>query len=300
MPLPMEREQIQLLTEELEVIIAAHLAWFKQLNRTLVCGGPVNRGDLAEDAYLRSPFGQWYHGQNPPPLDDRADFRDLGVTQQAMHAAARLALLETMDQRRPSPGLYDQCIDRALRLNTTLRRIQLDIIGELLSTDSLTGCASRRGMLNRLREEQERSVRIQRPCCLCLLDFDRFKRINDELGHPAGDAVLRQGMKFITGSLRKYDSIFRYGGEEFLICLPGNPMKEAALVVERIREGLEHLPIHLPNGNTLHITASFGLSEMHPRRPVEEAIALADMALIRAKDNGRNRVEIWPGGDDWQ
>ena len=295
MSLPLEREQIQFLTEELEVIIAAHLAWFKQLNRTLVCGSPVNKLDLAEDAHQRSPFGQWYYSQDPHPLEENVDFKELGVTQQAMHAATRLALLEVIDHRRPSPGLYDQCIDLALRLNTTLRRIQLETIGELLTTDSLTGCASRRGMLNRLREEQERSIRIQRPCCLCLLDFDRFKRINDELGHPAGDAVLRQGMKFITGSLRKYDSIYRYGGEEFLICLPGNPMKDAVVVVERIREGLEHLPIRLPNGDTHHITASFGLCEMHPRRPVEEAIAFADMALIRAKDNGRNRVEIWPG-----
>jgi diguanylate cyclase (GGDEF)-like protein len=295
MSLPLEREQIQQLTEELEVIIAAHLAWFKQLNRTLVCGGPVNKVDLAEDAHLRSPFGQWYHSREPHPLEESADFQDLGVTQQAMHAAARLALLEVMDQRRPSAALYDQCIDLALRLNTNLRRIQLETIGELLTTDSLTGCASRRGMLGRLREEQERAQRIQRPCCLCLLDFDRFKRINDELGHPAGDAVLRQGMKFITGSLRKYDSIYRYGGEEFLICLPGNPMKDAALVVERIREGLEHLPIRLPSGDTCQVTASFGLAELDQRRPVEESIACADMALIRAKENGRNRVEIWYG-----
>jgi diguanylate cyclase len=295
MSLPLEREEIQRLTEELEVIIAAHLAWFKQINRTLVCGAPVSRADLAEDAHLRSPFGQWYHSHEPHPLEENADFRELGIIQQAMHESTRLALLEVLDQRRPSPALYDQCIDLALRLNTTLRRMQLETIGELLTTDSLTGCASRRGMLNRLREEQERAIRIQRPCCLCLLDFDRFKRINDELGHPAGDAVLRQGMRFVTASLRKYDSIYRYGGEEFLICLPGSPVRDAALVVERIREGLEHLPIRLPNGDTHHVTASFGLAEMAERRPVEEAIAWADMALIRAKENGRNRLEIWPG-----
>jgi len=295
MSLPLERDQIQHVTEELELIIAAHLAWFKQFNRSLVCGGPVSRTDLAEDAHLRSPFGQWYHNQEPHPLADTPDFHDLGLTQQAMHAAARLALLEVMDQRRPDPALYDECIDLALRLNTTLRRIQLETIGELLTTDSLTGCATRRGMLSRLREEQERAARIQRPCCLCLMDFDRFKRINDELGHPAGDAVLRQGIRFVTGSLRKYDSIYRYGGEEFLICLPGSPMQDAVLVVERIREGLERLAIRLDNGETCHVTASFGLAEMDQRRPVEEAIACADMALIRAKESGRNRIELWRG-----
>jgi len=293
MSLPLEREEIQRLTEELEVIIAAHLAWFKQVNRTLVCGNTIHRADLAEDAHLRSPFGQWYYSGELHPLRENVDFQALAVTQQAMHAATRLALLEIMDKRRPSPDLYDQCIDLALRLNTCLRRIQLDIIGELLTTDTLTGCASRRGMFSRLREEQERALRIQRPCCLCLMDFDRFKQVNDERGHPAGDAVLRQGLRFVTGVLRKYDSIYRYGGEEFLICLPGSPVKDAALVVERIREGLERLPIRLPSGETLYVSASFGLAEMHPRRPVEEAIADADMALIRAKENGRNRLEIW-------
>jgi diguanylate cyclase len=293
MALPLEREEIQLLTEELEVIIAAHLAWFKQINRTLVCASPVNKADLADDAHQRTPFGQWYYSQEPNPLRENLEFQALAATQQNMHNVTRLALLEVLDKRRPEPELYDQCIDLALRLNTTLRRVQLEIIGELLSTDSLTGCASRRGMLVRLREEQERSLRIQRPCCLCLLDFDHFKLVNDERGHPAGDAVLRQSLRFVTGVLRKYDSIYRYGGEEFLICLPGSPMKDALLVLERIRAGLECLPIRLPSGETLYVTASFGLAEMHPRRPVEEAIADADMALIRAKENGRNRIELW-------
>jgi len=103
-------------------------------------------------------------------------------------------------------------------------------------------------------------------------------------------------MKFVTGVLRKYDSIYRYGGEEFLICLPGTPLKEAAAVVERIRAGLERLPIRLPSGDTFFATASFGIAEMNPRLPVEESIASADMALIHAKDRGRNRVEIWKTG----
>ena len=293
MSLPLEREEIQRISEELEVIIAAHLAWFKQLNLTLVCGGPINHLDLEDDAHLRSPFGQWYYSREPYVLDAKLDFRSLGLTQQAMHGSARLALLSILDQRRPAPDLYDECIDLALRVNATLRRLQLDIIGELLTTDSLTGCASRRGMMLRLREEQERALRIQRPCCLCLLDFDRFKRVNDDFGHPAGDAVLSQGLRFVTSVLRKYDSIYRYGGEEFLICLPGTPLNEATLVVERIRAGLECLPIRLPSGATLFVTASFGVAEMNPRLPVEESIASADMAMIRAKEEGRNRVVIW-------
>ncbi|HRH82389.1 MAG TPA: diguanylate cyclase [Thiobacillaceae bacterium] len=295
MSLPLERDEIQQLTEELEFIIAAHLAWFKQINRALVCAISPNDTDLLPDAHLRSPFGQWYYTSEPHLLAENAVYEELGAIQQAMHAAARMALLEVVEGRRPAADLYDQCIDLSLRLNTRLRNLQLEIIGELLTTDPLTGCASRRGMLNRLREEQERAQRIQRPCCICLLDFDRFKRINDELGHPAGDAVLRQGMRFVSGTLRKYDSIYRYGGEEFLICLPGSPLKDATQVVERIRAGLAQLPIRLTSNKLINVTASFGLAEMRPRAGVEEAVANADLALIRAKENGRNRVEVWEG-----
>jgi diguanylate cyclase (GGDEF)-like protein len=100
-------------------------------------------------------------------------------------------------------------------------------------------------------------------------------------------------MRFIANALRKYDTVFRYGGEEFLICLPGSPLRDASLVIERIREGLERLAIRLPDGSTHSITASFGLAELHPRREVEEAIANADTALQRAKGLGRNRVDLW-------
>jgi len=295
MSLPLERDEIQRQTEELEVIIAAHLAWFKNINRLLVFGMGDQASDLAEDAHLRTPFGQWYYRQTPHPLAEGPEFEDMGALQRLMHIAAREALQDALAGRQPRPEVYDRCIDLALRLNTSLRRLQLEIIGELLSTDSLTGCASRRGMMAKLREEQERALRIQRPCCVCLLDFDRFKKVNDELGHPAGDAVLRQGMKFVASALRKYDSVYRYGGEEFLLCLPGAPLKDAALVVERIREGLERLPIRLPNGDHHNVTASFGLAEMHAHRPAEEAIANADIALLRAKELSRNLVELWAG-----
>lgn len=296
MSLLLEREAIEHFTEDLEVTIAGHLAWFRHLNRVFVYGLPVSPAEVAEDAHQRTAFGQWYYRRDNLFLAENPEFLELGRLQQDMHAAARAALKAMREGQRPAPADYDRCIELALRLNTALRKLQLDIIGDLLSSDSLTGCATRRGMLGKLRVEHERALRIQRPCCLCLMDFDRFKRVNDELGHPAGDAVLSQGMRFVTTALRKYDTLYRYGGEEFLLCLPGSPLQEVSLVVERIREGLANLPIRLPGGQQIQVTASFGLAEMSPQQSVEETIANADMALIQAKENGRNRVELWIDG----
>lgn len=292
MPLPLDRDKAQKLSEELENVIAAHLTWFKQFNRVLVCDGQAAANDLAANAHLLSPFGLWYYSDQPHPLASYTSFQDLADIQQALHEAARQAIGKLSTGQRPTAKLHDRCVDLALKVNNKLRHLQLEIIGDLLSTDVLTGCYSRRGMIARLQAEQERAARIQRPCCICLMDLDWFKRVNDELGHPAGDAVLRQGMRFVANVLRKYDTVFRYGGEEFLFCLPGTPLGDAGQVIERIRSGLERLPILLPDKQKLHVTASFGLAEIGQGKPVEDAIALADQALLQAKANGRNRVEI--------
>jgi diguanylate cyclase (GGDEF)-like protein len=286
----LDREQTLKISEELEKVIAAHLTWFKRLSRVLVCGSVPAEADLAEDAHLRSPFGQWYYGALPGPLADHDGCQELAEVQKALHDAARQALGRIVSGGRPSEQEHDRFVDLALTINTRLRRFQLEIIGDLLATDSLTGCYTRRGMIGRLQAEQERAGRIERPCCLCLMDFDHFKSINDEKGHSAGDAVLRQGMRFVASVLRKYDTVYRYGGEEFLFCLPNTPLADAAMVVERIRAGLERMPILLPNKERLHVTASFGLAEIMHNKPVEDAIEMADKALFRAKADGRNRV----------
>jgi diguanylate cyclase (GGDEF)-like protein len=290
MPLPLDRDKTLKISEELEKVIAAHLAWFKQMNRSLVCGSVPADADLADDAHLRSSFGLWYHSGQSSPLTDHDGFRELADVQKALHDVAKIALARVMAGDRPSEQEHDQFVDLALKINTRLRQFQLDIIGDLLATDSLTGCYSRRGMIARLQAEQERAGRIERPCCVCLMDFDHFKSINDEKGHASGDAVLRQGMRFVASVLRKYDTVYRYGGEEFLFCLPNTPLSDAAMVIERVRMGLERLPILLPSKERLHVTASFGLAEIMHNKPVEDAIEMADKALFRAKSDGRNRV----------
>jgi len=290
MSLPLDREEVERLCEEIEDVIARHLSWFRQLNAALVFGDALPFSETGQEAYRNSHFGQWYYRKEPHPLTDHADFQGLAKTQQAMHAEAAAVLADTRVGCRPQRQAYNRCIELSLKLNAQLRHLQLEVIGELLATDTLTGAFTRRGMMMKLEAEQERAQRIQRPCSLCLLDFDHFKRVNDQLGHPSGDAVLRQGIHFVLGALRKYDTIFRYGGEEFLICLPGTPIQDARLVIERIREGLSKCPIQLPDGGTHFATASFGLAALECTRPVSTAIHNADMALLEAKQRGRNCV----------
>ena len=94
-------------------------------------------------------------------------------------------------------------------------------------------------------------------------------------------------------NLRPYDSVYRYGGEEFLVCLPETGPEEARRVLERVRERIAGQTVTLESGSSLSVTVSFGLTLMTPRRPLEELIDRADKALYTAKQSGRNRVEVW-------
>jgi two-component system, cell cycle response regulator len=158
--------------------------------------------------------------------------------------------------------------------------------------DTLTGLVNRGAILDTLARELARGAREERPVGLLLADLDRFKNINDTYGHLAGDTVLQEVSRRMLASLRTYDSIGRYGGEEFLIVLPGSNMEDTAKTADRVRHSVQALPIHTSLGE-IHATLSVGVAAVEGRdRPRENIlIRAADNALYRAKECGRNRVE---------
>ncbi len=163
--------------------------------------------------------------------------------------------------------------------------------------DGLTGLWNHRIILERLRQEIDRSRREATPISIILVDLDHFKHINDTFGHPAGDMVLKGIGEIFESSLRSYDWVGRYGGEEFLLILPGSAFMDARNRAEQLRCAVQSAGIlHL--GTAVPITASFGLASGFPMS-YESMIQAADTALYRAKDNGRNCViatEISPTG----
>jgi diguanylate cyclase (GGDEF)-like protein len=126
-----------------------------------------------------------------------------------------------------------------------------------------------------------------------MVDLDLFKSINDTYGHQAGDAVLEAVAGYFLRSLRKYDHIYRYGGEEFVLVLPDTRPDAARPVVERLRKGLAGLAIELPDGPLLRMTASFGIAPLAPDGSVRDSIEHADAAMYAAKEAGRNQVRVW-------
>ncbi len=164
-------------------------------------------------------------------------------------------------------------------------------------TDALTGLDNRRHLGERLHEMWEHAQRLHEPMALVMCDIDFFKRVNDEHGHQAGDAVLQQFAKLLKSEAREIDRVGRYGGEEFVLILPGTVLDAAVTFAQRLRAAAEAHAFAIGDGETLHRTMSCGVAAYpHPLVEDQEAlIRAADEALYVAKETGRNRVIRFDG-----
>nr|WP_286945914.1 GGDEF domain-containing protein [Pseudomonas sp. UBA6718] len=158
-------------------------------------------------------------------------------------------------------------------------------------TDPLTGLANRAGWSERLELEVARWKRYGGDLLLAVLDIDHFKRINDGYGHLAGDKVLKIIAGELSKRLRKTDFLARFGGEEFVLLLPGTPLEGGQQLLETLRAGVESCPFHF-RGEPVTITLSSGLTAFATGDSGEAAFARADQALYKAKREGRNRIEL--------
>ena len=162
---------------------------------------------------------------------------------------------------------------------------------EQATRDSLTGILNRGAIYALLQQEIERARRDDQSLVAVMADVDHFKRINDVYGHQCGDLVLREVTQRLRSAIRTYDSLGRYGGEEFLIIIPGLGDAESVRLIERIRKIIEEESF-LCGEASLQVTCSFGVAWLGVGDDLEALIHAADQALYQAKANGRNRVEF--------
>jgi diguanylate cyclase (GGDEF)-like protein len=182
-------------------------------------------------------------------------------------------------------------------LENSLNHERLKLIGLV---DPLTGAYNRRYFETRCHEEVAHARRYRQPLSCLFLDVDKFKRINDTLGHLAGDEVLRHVACLIKSQLRSNDVFARYGGEEFVVLLPRTEARQACQIAERIRSTIAMQPFQ-PHPEESHaITISIGVSQLPEEfsgddgASIEKLIGAADGALYQAKESGRNKV-VWEG-----
>ncbi|MBA3531734.1 MAG: diguanylate cyclase [Ardenticatenales bacterium] len=192
-----------------------------------------------------------------------------------------------LDELRARVAIGERTVTLEKRLRQALHRLQL-----LASRDALTGQFNRQAIMKLAKKELLRAQRTDKPISIALLDLDYFKEVNDEHGHLIGDQALRLAAETMAGAIRSYDSLGRWGGEEFLMVLPDANRAHATAIAERVRERLAACRLLLKDGRTLSLRVSVGVAEASPEQPTSLRTLLqhADEALYQAKREGRNRV----------
>ncbi|MDZ4251820.1 MAG: diguanylate cyclase, partial [Sulfuritalea sp.] len=284
-------QQLQSVISQLDQALYNHEQWYKNLLRVLIAHVPPEAPDLMPDAHRRCRFGQWYESLPAAFLQDYPTFASLGRAHEKMHSGARTLLQRTLDDLPISSSDLDQFNNILDRMRLEVQALRHEFADMAQNRDPLTGARNRASLLSDLREQHGLVQRGVHSCALAMLDLDHFKRINDEYGHTAGDAALISTVQCLQALLRPYDRIYRYGGEEFLLCMPGTTLDEACGVAERMHTAISAQSIQFDNaGRFLQVTASFGVAALAQSRSVEDSIDRADKAMYEAKTTGRNRV----------
>ena len=283
-------EKIKPIIQVLEQAVIEHRRWLNDWHRSLIFGQPLPKICFSKDSYRQCDFGQWYYSQSSPILSDHSIFISIGQIHRDLHNSALVLAEKIKHNETISIKDYDDFLDKEQDFSKRIFDLRDELHEILFEFDSLTDIFNRQAFFRILSFEYERALRTGQPCCICMVDLDHFKAVNDTYGHLVGDRVLHSVAHYLTDKLRPYDSMCRYGGEEFLICLPSTKLGKAKKIVNRLRIGLFSLPIDLDNDKPLNITASFGIAKMETDIPLYGNIDRADKALYAAKQGGRNQA----------
>jgi diguanylate cyclase len=211
-----------------------------------------------------------------------------GVVRQMVDESRAVHDLVSHTQERLRDGR-----ERASELEARVRTLEDELrrLSDEVSTDVLTEVANRRGLMQAFEVEIARQEREGGELAVGLLDIDNFKKLNDSLGHAAGDVALKSLAAHVRQQLRPIDVVARFGGEEFVVLLPGAAVAEAQQTLTRLQRSLSS-SLFMHDGREVFVTFSAGVTKWRPGEALEPALERADEALYEAKRTGKNRTCI--------
>ncbi|CTQ53082.1 Diguanylate cyclase YdeH [Roseibium album] len=271
-------------------MLNSHRSWVYRLNRTLICGSEPTKDMVAEDAHLVCTMGHW--------LETRARDLDLGQEtyknivdiHKTAHDLGREMAVTVQVGEKIAERVYDEFLASSEALVGLIETAYDEIVASINATDPLTGAENRSMMIARLKERISNSRKSGSWNWLLMVDLDHFKSVNDQFGHELGDAVLQGFASVVREHIRTKDLFFRYGGEEFLLCISDVDRDAVSSVAERLRKATAQKSYETAKGDQFSVTASFGIAALTPEKSVNDAINSADAAMYAAKHAGRNKV----------
>lgn len=284
--------EIQTILLQIEQAIYNHERWYESLVAALVCRLPYDRQDVDPNAHHKCRFGQWLYSSGRELLQNHPSLPAMETEHKRMHQLAA-SLLEAAASGTDVPiGNYEIFANALKGMRLEIGTLQRELEEMRSNLDPLTGANSRTSLLTVLRQQQVLVKRQVMSCALAMMDLDHFKVVNDTYGHVVGDRVLTMVARYAMEHLRPYDRVFRYGGEEFVICMQNTSLEVAHSVINRLCEGLARTPI-FHDGDLIKVTASFGIALLDPELTVDQSVDRADKAMYVAKAAGRNCARVW-------
>lgn len=279
------------LSERLGRVLDEHILWLGRWQRALFFPGAAGADAPADVPRALADWRADAHRSaseiaNQPVIDR------LQEIEQSMHQQGIALLHQARGGRMPDMGEFDDFMELSQNFVARLRMVERAFNIARSGMDPLTGLKTRAGMTDEINREIKRCERTGGAFSLAVCDIDHFKQVNDRWGHDAGDEVLAVVAGCILRGVRTFDDAWRMGGEEFIISLKDADEGAAMLVLERLRNEIAGLSIPVGEGRRIRVTASFGYATLRPGTSADRMITVADRALYRAKEAGRNRVVL--------
>lgn len=266
----------------------AHFRWLVKILR-FIDSRNVDLPEICSDeAHLHCEFGHWLNTRLLEEREDTNFILDINKKHIRVHQACR-HLITAIEAHRQTSEDYDFFEQSLLAFTEALTTYKVHLLQLRTSYDALTGLP-----LRRILDESFSSLNKELGAdglYLLLLDIDHFKKVNDNYGHLNGDIVLRSLALNISNNIRRSESMYRYGGEEFIVLLHASNDEEAVIVAERLRRDIARLET-ITGEHIIRITFTGGLTRIHQDETLREVLERADIALYTGKKSGRNCTQL--------
>ncbi|QDG76604.1 diguanylate cyclase [Labrenzia sp. PHM005] len=279
--------------KEIDALLEEHKAWIDRLNKSLICRTSAAADMLEEDAHLHCPLGHWLEVRAGKLFSNDGQHQELRSRHKHIHDLARTMVMAANSGAMIEERTYEDFLVAASEFEKLIGTAYDSIIAAINATDPLTG-AQNRSHMRALLEDRIAKIGSGLPSWILMIDLDHFKSINDRYGHEVGDRVLKGFSSVVRDHIRSSDLFFRYGGEEFLLCISDVGEDRIANVAERLRSAISRESYEAPDGTRFSTTASFGITRLSADHDVTSVINAADTAMYAAKRAGRNQVIFSP------